>query len=290
MYFVQQLVNGLCQGAIYALMAIGYTMIYGVVGLVTFTHGEVIMMGAFSSFYFYLAFGNNLILGLLSGFLISAIVGIVVHKICYEKFLDSPRHISLICTIGMSMFLKNMAQIVFGSEMKGMPDLFDGQFIQIGEIRINYLQLTVIGVVIFLSVVLSLFLNKTRTGMMLRAVSQDKKASALVGINVRTTTMLGNCIGCGLGGVAGVLLGLYYNSILPTMGGMAGLKAFSSAVLGGLTNIPGAAIGGICIGVLENLGIALFSSGLRDVFAFIFLVLVLVFNPQGLFAKRGSKI
>ena len=289
MYFVQQLVNGLSQGAIYALMAIGYTMIFGVVGLVTFTHGEVIMMGAFSAFYFFLAFGNNLLLGLLAGILVSGVVGIIVHKICYERFLDAPRHIPLICTIGMSMLLKNMAQILFGSEMKGMPDLFAGRFVQLAEIRITYLQIMIIGIVIFLSLFLTLFLNKTRSGMVLRAVSQDKKAAALLGINVKSATLLGNCIGCSLGGAAGVLLGLYYNSVLPTMGSAAGLKAFSSVVLGGMTNIAGAAVGGVTIGVLENLGIAVFSSGLRDVFAFVFLVLVLIIKPQGLFAKRGSK-
>ncbi|MCR3922722.1 MAG: branched-chain amino acid ABC transporter permease, partial [Firmicutes bacterium] len=237
------------------------------------------MLGAFSSFYFFLVFGNNLLLGLVSGFVVAAVAGIAVYKICYERFLDAPRHIPLICTIGMSMLIKNLAQIVFGSEMKGMPDLFADQYIQLWDIRINFLQLMIIGVVILLSLVLSIFLNKTRSGMILRAVSQDKKAAALLGINVKKATLLGNCIGCSLGGVAGVLLGLYYNSVLPTMGSTAGLKAFSSAVLGGLTNIPGAALGGVLIGVLENLGIAVFSSGLRDVFAFVFLVLVLIIKP-----------
>ncbi|HPQ47728.1 MAG TPA: branched-chain amino acid ABC transporter permease [Clostridia bacterium] len=288
MYLLEQLINGICQGSIYALMAIGYAVIYGVVGLVTFTYGEIIMMGSFSAFYYFILFGDNLFFALIAGFITAAVVGIVVHKVCYQRFLDAPRYISLICTIGMSMFLKNFATIVFGSEMKGMPSFLSGKFIEIGTIRVGYLQLLIIGIVILLSLLLTLYLKKTRMGMKLRAVSQDKKAAALVGINVKTTTLIGNCIGCGLGGVAGILLGVYYNSVLPTMGGMAGLKAFSSMVLGGLGSIGGSAIGGVLIGVVENLGIALTSSGLRDVFAFLLLVLVLVIRPQGLFGKKGN--
>ena len=287
-YIVQQLINGLCQGSIYALMAIGYAVIYGVVGLVTFTYGEIIMMGSFSAFYYFMVFGNSLVGALIAGILTSAVVGIVVHKVCYQKFLDAPRHVSLICTIGMSMFLKNFAVTVFGSEMKGMPTFFEGKYVSFGEIRINYLQIMVFAIVIILSLSLTLFLSKTRLGMKLRAVSQDRKASALVGINVRSTTLLGNCIGSMLGGVSGILLGLYYNSILPTMGGAAGMKAFTAVVLGGLSNIGGAALSGILIGVVENLGIAVFSSGLRDVFAFVLLVVVLLVKPEGLFSKKAN--
>jgi len=288
MYLLEQLVNGICQGSIYALMAIGYAVIYGVVGLVTFTYGEIIMMGSFSAFYYFIIFGDNLVFALIAGFITAAVVGIVVHKVCYQRFLDAPRYISLICTIGMSMFLKNFATIVFGSEMKGMPAFMSGKYIELGSIRIAYMQLLIIGVVIVLSLLLTVYLKNTRMGMKLRAVSQDKKAAALVGINVKTTTLIGNCIGCGLGGVAGVLLGIYYNSVLPTMGGMAGLKAFSAMVLGGLGSIGGAAVGGTLIGIVENLGIAVTSSGLRDVFAFLLLVIILVVKPQGLFGKKGN--
>ena len=288
MYLLEQLVNGICQGSIYALMAIGYAVIYGVVGLVTFTYGEIIMMGSFSAFYYFMIFGDNLFIALIAGFITAAVVGIVVHKVCYQRFLDAPRYISLICTIGMSMFLKNLATIVFGSEMKGMPTFFSGKFINLGSIRISYMQILIIVIVIVLSLLLTIYLKKTRMGMKLRAVSQDKKAAALVGINVKTTTLIGNCIGCGLGGIAGILLGVYYNSVLPTMGGMAGLKAFSSMVLGGLGSIGGAAIGGTLIGIVENLGIAVSSSGFRDVFAFVLLVLILVVRPQGLFGKKGN--
>lgn len=301
MYIIQQVMNGICQGSIYALMAIGYAMIYGIVGLVTFTYGEVVMLGSFSAFYFFIVFGDNLLLALLCGFISAGFVGVFVHKVCYQRFLNAPRHISLICTIGMSMFLKNLAIIIFGSTMKGLPRFFEGKTLvllekvvngQKTQVSMTYIQVIVICVVVILAISLSLFLNKTKMGMRLRAVSQDRKAAALVGINVNRTTLLGNCIGCGLGGVAGILLGLYYNSVIPTMGGVAGLKAFSSVVIGGLSNIPGAALGGLSIGIIENLGIAFIpnGSGYRDVFAFAFLVIALSIRPQGLFAKRGKSL
>ncbi|GMQ65338.1 branched-chain amino acid ABC transporter permease [Vallitalea maricola] len=301
MYIIQQLMNGICQGSIYALMAIGYALIFGVVGLVTFTYGEVIMLGSFSAFYYFIIFGDNLLFALICGFISAAVVGILVHKVCYERFLNAPRYISLICTIGMSMFLKNLAIIVFGSTMKGLPRFFEDKNIvfmekvvngNITRVSMTYLQLMVLCTVVVLAISLSLFLNKTKMGMRLRAVSQDRKAAALVGINVKRTTLLGNCIGCGLGGVAGILLGLYYNSVIPTMGGVAGLKAFSSVVIGGLSNITGAALGGLSIGIIENMGIAFIpnGSGYRDVFAFAFLVIVLSIMPEGLFAKRGNKV
>jgi branched-chain amino acid transport system permease protein len=291
MYFFQQFINGLCQGSIYALMAIGFTVVYGIVGLVTFTHGEVIMIGAFASFYCFSAFADNILLAIIAGFAASWIIGIFIFKVCYERFMDSPRHdIPLICTIGMSMLLKNLAQIIFGSATMGMPNAFENQFIAFGDIRISYLQLLIMGIVILLTIILSIFLNKIRAGMMLRAVSQDKKAASLVGINLNATTMIGNCIGCGLGGVAGVLLGLYYNSVVYTMGGTAGLKAFCAVVIGGLVSIPGVALGGLLLGICENIGIGLFSSGLRDVIAFVFLVIVLVIRPEGLFTKRKGQI
>jgi branched-chain amino acid transport system permease protein len=199
----------------------------------------------------------------------------------------------------MSMFIKNLAIIVFGSTMKGLPIFFEGKTLVLVEKTVNgfkqqlsltYLQIVVIATVIILALALSLFLNKTRVGMRLRAVSQDRKAAALVGVNVKNTTLLGNCIGCGFGGIAGILLGLYYNSIIPTMGGVAGMKAFSSVVIGGLSNITGAALGGASIGIIENLGIAFIpnGSGYRDVFAFVFLIIALVIKPEGLFAKRGN--
>lgn len=288
MYLLQQIVNGLCQGSIYALMAIGYTMIYGVIGLVSFSYGEVVMIGGFGAYYVFLLTGN-LMYGIISGFLSSAVLGIFLYKLCYERFLEAPRHISMICTVGFSMLVKNLAQICFGSEVKPTPPVFENITYNIMGLKISNLQFIIMGVVIVFALGFSLFLSKTRTGMMLRSVSQSKKASALVGIDVKKTTLYGNCVGCALGGVAGTLLAIYYSSVVPTMGMIVGNKALSATVLGGLVSISGSAWGGLVIGVLENVGIMFIPTGLRDVISFIFLVVVLIFCPKGLFVKRRAK-
>ena len=288
-YLIAQLINGICQGSIYALMAIGYTVVVGVVGLVTFTHGEVIMLGAYASYYAFQQFGNNFIVGVLAGFTASWLIGVFIYKVCYERFLDAPRHISLICTIGVSMLLKNLAQIVFGPNAKPLLNIVAPQFFGTGSFGITLMQLIIIATVIVLASLLFLFFNKTKWGVQLRAVSQNKRAAALVGINVKATSLLGNCIGCGFGGVAGMLMAIYYQNILPTMGGSAGMKAFSSSVLGGLVNVPASALGGILLGIIENLGIAFTSGSMRDIFAFGFLVLVLMVRPGGLSSKKGAR-
>jgi len=288
-YYLSQIINGICQGSIYALMAIGYSVVVGVVGLVTFTHGEVIMLGAFAAYYTFELLGNNLVIGVLASFLASAFVGIFIFKVCYERFFNAPRHISLICTIGTSMLLRNLAQIIFGPNNKPMLEVVPNRFYGQGVVGFTLVQLIVIATVISLSFLLFIFFNRTRWGIMLRAVSQDKTAAAMMGINVRLTALLGNSIGCGLGGVAGMLLAIYYQTLVATMGGSAGMKAFSSSVLGGLTNIPSAAVGGLCLGLVENLGITISSASFRDMFAFVFLLLVLIIKPEGFGRKTGVR-
>lgn len=288
-YYVSQLINGICQGSIYALMAIGYSVVVGVVGLVTFTHGEVIMLGAFASYLAFNLFGNNLLLGMLMSFGASAFVGVFVYKVCYERFFDAPRHISLLLTIGVSMLLRNLTQIFIGPNYLPMLNIVDNKFFGKGVVGVTLVQLMVIATVISLSLLLFFVFNKTRWGIQLRAVSQDKKAAALMGINVRVTALLGNCLGSGLGGIAGMLLAIYYQTLVATMGGSAGMKAFSAAVLGGLTDIPSAALGGLSLGIIENLGITFASASFRDIFAFIFLVLVLLIKPEGFAKKSGAR-
>lgn len=288
-YFLNQLINGLCQGSIYALMAIGYSVVVGVVGMVTFTHGEVIMIGAFASFYVFNALGNSLFFGIIASFTASWIIGMIIYKVCYEHFFNAPRHISLICTIGISILIKNLAQIVFGPNQMPMLDVVKNNVYKVGPVQISTVQILVIVIVVVLAGLLSLVFNKTKWGIALRAVSQDKTAAYMMGINVKRTAMIGNCIGCGLGGVAGMLLSIYYQTLSATMGGSYGMKAFSSSVLGGLTDIRFSAIGGLCIGLIENLGITISSASFRDVFAFGFLILVLIIRPQGFASKKGAR-
>jgi branched-chain amino acid transport system permease protein len=214
---------------------------------------------------------------------------VVIYKVCYERFFDAPHHISLLCTIGMSMLLKNLAQIIFGPNFKPLLEVLPNRFYGIGPVGVSLVQLTVIATVISLSLLLFLFFNKTRWGVQLRAVCQDRKAASLMGINVKLTSMLGNCIGCGLGGVAGMLLAIYYQTLIATMGGPAGMKAFSASVLGGMTNVPSAALGGVVLGVVENLGITFTNASFRDVFAFLFLLGVLIIRPEGFARKLGNR-
>ena len=288
-YIVNQLINGVCQGAIYALMAIGYSVVAGITGMVTFTHGEVMMIGAFAAYYSFLYAGNNIFLGLLFSFSASWLLGIAVYKICYEKFLNAPRHIPLICTVGFSMLVKNLAQICFGANKKPMLNIIDNKVFNLGIVTINLLQLVIFSVVVVLAVLLSVYMSKTRGGIALRAVSQEKTAAYMVGINVRRTAMIGNCIGCGIGGVACMLMAIYYQTCYATMGSLLSIKAFSSSILGGMTDTRLSALGGLCIGIIENFGISFSSASFRDAFAFCFLILVLIIRPQGFAVKKGAR-
>ncbi len=292
--FINQLINGICQGAIYAMMAIGYSVIVGVVGVVTFTYGEIMMIGAFSAFYSFQIFGDNIFIAILAAFTGSFLIGIVVYKVCYERFFKAPRHISLLCTIGFSILLKNLAQIVFGPEIKPVVNVVENKSFSLplgdGTVEIRLIQVVIIVLVIFFAGALTLFFNKTRYGVALRAVSQDKDASYLMGIDVKKTALIGNSIGCGFGGIAGILLSLYYYMVIATMGQTTSMKAFASSVLGGLVDVRMSALGGLCLGIIENLGIAVSSSQFRDVFAFGFLILVLIIRPQGFASKKGQRV
>ena len=292
-YYISQLINGICQGAIYALMAIGYSVIVGVVGMVNFTYGEVMMLGAYTAYYCFNYFAGNLFVGIISAFLGSFFIGIFVYKTCYEHFFNAPRHIPLLCTIGVSMLLKNLAQIIFGPNTKPVQGIVNNKVFTVAifgtNIYVLWLQIIIIAIVIVLAISLNLFINRSKYGIMLRAVSQDKHAAYLMGINVKWTVMLGNCLGCALGGVAGILLALYYYLVSPLMGSSYTMKAFAASVLGGLVDIRFSAIGGLCLGIIENLGITISSATFRDVFAFGFLILVLIIRPQGFKSKKGTK-
>lgn len=288
--FLNQLVNGIVQGSIYALVAIGWTVIVGVTGMVTFAHGDVMVIGTFTAYYTFLNFGNNILLGLVTSFAATFLLGIVIFKVCNERFFKAPRHISLMCTIGASMLIMNLAQIFFGPNQMPMLNVVPQQFFQFGPISLSLMQLAIMATVLVLAILLSIVFTKTKFGLQLKAVSQDKDAAYLMGVNVKRVAMLGTSLGCALGGVAGMLLGVYYQMVQATMGGSVMMKAFSAGVVGGLTDVRYSAIGGVLIGIIENLGIAVTSASFRDIFAFVFLILVLYIRPQGFGKKRGIKV
>ncbi|MDO5406772.1 MAG: branched-chain amino acid ABC transporter permease [Eubacteriales bacterium] len=289
-YVLSQLINGICQGMIYALMAIGYSVIAGVTGMVSFCYGDLMTMGAFAAFYMFEFAGSNIVLGVISSFIACWLLGIIIYKLCYEKFLNAPRHITMICTFAFGIGMRNLAQILFGEARKPVLNVVGNRAIILGKsIRITMLQITIIVTVIILAILLSWFLNKTKWGLSLRAISQDKTASYVVGINAKRYSLIGSCLGSSLGGVAGLLLAVYYQTVYVTMGNALSMKSFSATVLGGLTDVPLSALGGLCIGVIENLGITLTDSSFRDLFTFSFLMLILLIRPQGFASKKGAR-
>ena len=281
-YFLEQLINGICQGSIYAMVAIGFTMIAGIIGVVSFCYGETVMLGAYIAYLIFSTMGATYWAFLVT-FIGMAIFAIIVHKVCYEPFFNSPRHISLMCTIGMGTIVKNLVNVFTNGQTLPVPRLFEGS-IMVGPVTVSMVKVASLTIVVLLCAFLSFLLNRTRVGVQLRAISQNRKAASLLGINVSNMTMLGNILACGFGGISGILFTLYYNSFYAYMGDKLSMKAFASSVLGGLTDIPVSAGGGYIISIAENFGIPVLPSGFRDVIAFVFLILVLIVMPGGLSA------
>jgi branched-chain amino acid transport system permease protein len=286
----EQLVNGLTQGAVYALLALGFTMIFGTLRMVTFAHGEVYMVGAYVGFEIIRQLHPNFFLALAVALIATALLGIIIEILAFHFLRDAPHATSLLVTIGVSILLVNFAQLIWGPETQAIPQKlmrhFDYGEFEFAGTYINYLQIAVLGVTVSLMLVLYVFVNKTRLGMVVRATAQDYEAAYAMGVNVNLVFTLAFAIGSMLGGVAGVLIGVYYNMFYPTMGGLYGLKAFSAAVVGGLTSLPGAVISGLLIGVVETFSVELGTSNLRHMVSFIFMILILVFRPGGLFLGK----
>lgn len=281
----QQLVNGLVAGCVYALVALGYTMIFGILGIVNFAQGEIYMFGAFGA-VLTLAATGSLPLALLAGIVAACLVGVLLERIAFRPLRGMHPLIPLISAIGASIFLSSLARLLFGPEDRSFPREFHPQSFQLLGAEITELQLTIMGVSLGLMLLLSLFLNLTKHGKAIVAVAMDSDAARLSGINVNGAYVLTFLLGSALSGVAGILMAIYYNATAPTMGVLPGLKAFSAAILGGVGSIPGAIIGGLVLGVAENLGAAYISSQFKDAFAFIALVLVLVIRPRGIMGSR----
>jgi branched-chain amino acid transport system permease protein len=285
-----QLVNGLTQGGVYALLALGFTMIFGTLRMVTFAHGEVYMLGAYVGFMTVKHLYPSFFLALGFAVLASAALGALVELLAFRYLRDAPHVSSLLVTIGISVCLVNLAHLVMGPETQSLPyglldRLVPGEF-EVGGVYITFLQLAVLGVTVLLMFLLYLFIHKSRTGMVIRATAQDYEAAYAMGVNINRVFTLSFAVGSALGGVAGVLVGLYYNLFYPTMGGLYGLKAFSASVVGGLTSLPGAVVAGLVIGLVETFSVEFGAAGLRHFFSFLFMILILVFRPGGLFPGR----
>ncbi len=285
MFWIRQIINGITQGSIYALMAIGYSLIFGKLLLVTFAFGEMVVFGVFVSYYLYAIAGLNLFLAVIIALPISWGLGMLVDKICYEKFRDEPRFLMLITTIGFGIFLKSFTQLIFGTGYRSYPNFIEGKII-VGGIRITYIQIFIILTTLLLLYGLNLFFKKTKLGVGIIALSNDLDAAKLVGINVNKSIKFGHSLGVVLGVFGGMMMVSYYNAIGASMGPILGLKAFTVVVFGGITSLPGAIIGGFTLGILENLSVATFGSGYKDIVAFVILILILVLRPSGLLGKK----
>ena len=282
---VQQLINGLTQGSLYALIAIGFVIIFGTMNLVTFAHGEVYMVGAFMG-YFALTLWNlpwpvALMMGMAAGW----ILGVLMEKIAFRPMSNLGHMPPLLITIGMSIILKEAVMIVWGAENRPVPSLF-GQTIQVGNSQISLLQLVIMGIVVLLIVGLQLLIQGTKIGRAMRATAQDHEAAQAMGVNADRVFNIAFGLASLLGGAGGVLVGVYYNAVSATMGGTAGMKGFAACIFGGLTSIPGAILGSLIIGVVENLTVQYIASGYRDIIAFLVMVAVLIVRPQGLLGSK----
>ena len=282
---LQQLVNGLVSGCVYALVALGYTMIFGILGIVNFAQGEIYMFGAFSA-VLTLAVTGNIWLASAAGIAVACVIGVLLERIAFRPLRGTHPLIPLISAIGASIFLSSLARLLFGPEDRAFPIEFHPAVFDFFGAQINQLQLVIIGVSVGLMAILTLFLNMTKHGKAIIAVAMDSDAARLSGINVNRAYEITFLLGSALSGAAGIMMAIYYNSTSPNMGLLPGLKGFSAAILGGVGSIPGAIIGGVVLGIAENLGAAYISSSYKDAFAFIALVLVLILLPRGIMGSR----
>ena len=288
MDFLQYFINGISIGAVYAIIALGYTMVYGIAKMLNFAHGDVIMVGGYISFAVTNSFGLPAVVSVVIAMAVCTLLGIIIEGLAYKPLRGTSSLAVLITAIGVSYFLQNAAQLIWGAAPKNFTsivtfepiNLFDGKLIITGEVLITIL------VAALIMVALHLFTNKTRTGKAMRAVAEDRDAAQRMGINVTRTISMTFAIGSALAAVAGVLLCSTVPTLVPTTGSMPGIRAFTAAVFGGIGSIPGAMLGGVLLGVIETFSKAYLSSQFSDAIVFMVLIIILLVKPAGLLGKR----
>ena len=288
--FLQQLINGVALGSVYALIALGYTMVYGIITLINFAHGEIFMVGAFVGLLLISYFKANVFVAIVGAMIFCMVMGVLIERVAYRPLRKSSRLSALISAIGVSIFLSSLALMVFGADAKGFPDTaFPVRQIHVGSADVSTLQLLIVGVSACLMLGLEFIVQKTKIGKAMRATSEDYNTAALMGIDVNRVISFTFALGSALAAAGGVLVGVLFNAVSFNMGLMAGLKAFAAAVLGGIGSIPGAMLGGLLLGISEVFGVAIGYSSYRDAIAFSILVLVLIVKPTGLLGQKISK-
>ena len=288
MIFISNLISGIRLGSIYAIIALGYTMVYGIAKMLNFAHGDVIMIGAYSAFVALYRANLPLPIALIISIIICTLLGVIIERLAYKPLRQASSLAVLITAIGVSYFLQNLALLIWGSAAKIFPTILDYGSIHLfnDQLKLSYQMLITITVCIVIMILLNLFIKKTKIGKAMRACSEDKEAAALMGINVDNIISLTFAIGSGLAAIAALLLCAAYPTVTPTLGSMPGIKAFTAAVIGGIGSIPGALLGGLLLGVIEIIVKAYGLSELTDAIAFGVLILVLLFKPTGLLGKK----
>lgn len=284
--FIQTLISGLSLGSIYALMALGYTMVYGIAKLLNFAHGDVIMVGAYVAIAAITSASMPPILAVLISIAACVALGVAVEFFAYRPLRKAPSLAVLITAIGISYLLQNLALLAFGPEQKAFPKLVNLPTIAFGGISIDGITLATLCTTAVIMAILVLFINKTKMGKAMRAVSEDKEAAELMGISVNRTISVTFAIGSALAAVASIFYGMTYVYIVPTTGSMPGIKSFTAAVFGGIGSVPGAMLGGIALGLIEQFSKAYISSMWSNAIVFLVLVVVLIVRPAGLLGKR----
>lgn len=287
--FLQQIINGLSLGSIYALIALGYTMVYGIIKLINFAHGDIYMIGAYTAFWVTTYLGFSLVPALITCMVVCGILGVLVERIAYKPLRKAPRITALITAIGVSYVIEYTTQFFMGTSVRTFPQLLPNISWQLGPIKITCIQLVIFAITVLLCAALTFIVQKTKIGRAMRAVSADENAARLMGISVDTTISMTFLIGSALAGAAGLLVGIYYNAASPLMGMVPGLKAFVAAVFGGIGSIPGAMVGGLFIGICETMVTAYGFSLYRDAIVYAILILVLIIRPAGLFGKNEKE-
>ena len=284
--FLQQLINGLSLGSIYALIALGYTMVYGIIKLINFAHGDIYMLGAYIGYLVITYSGLGFLPALLIVMTGCALIGIIIEKIAYKPLRNATRIAALITAIGVSFFLQYSTMYLMSPNVRTFPTIFANTIFMVGRIRISLQQLIIFSTTITLMLILQFIVKKTKIGRAMRAVSVDADAARLMGIDVNAVIAFTFAVGSALAGAAGLLVGIYYNSINPLMGTIPGLKAFIAAVFGGIGIIPGAMFGGFAIGVIESFVSGYGSSLYKDAVVYAILILILIIKPTGLLGKK----
>ncbi len=288
-HFIQTLISGLSLGSIYALIALGYTMVYGIAKMLNFAHGDIIMIGAYAGIVAVAQLGLPPVLAVVLSVLVCVLLGVLIEHLAYKPLRQAPSLSVLITAIGVSYLLQNLALLIFGSQQKAYPTILTLPTLQLGPVSIEGVTILTLVTTAVIMLALTFFVNKTKLGKAMRAVSEDKAAASLMGISVNRTITLTFAIGSALAAFASIFYGMTYVYIKPTTGAMPGIKAFTAAVFGGIGSIPGAMLGGILLGLIEQFSKTYISTLWADAIVFAVLVLVLVVKPTGLLGKKMNE-